>query len=137
VSRAVLVLFLTTCASVGCGQIEHTRQCRSLARLVNGRLAQIELMSRPGTDRKSYGKIAVAYDALGRDLDALRIADPKLSAEIPEVSKVFSRSAGAIRRAARAADHHDVVMFDQASRELERLDQRHRSLVHKLDGLCR
>ena len=137
-SRTALALLLSSCACLlGCGQIDHTRHCRTVARLVNGRLDQIEAMNKSGPKRKDYGKIAVAYDVLGRDLESLRVPDAKLSAELPEVAKVFTRSAGAVRRAARAEDHHDVIMLDQAARELERLDQRHRALVHKLDAICR
>lgn len=137
-SRAALALLLSSCACLlGCGQIDHTRQCRTVARLVNGRLDQIEAMSKSDPERKNYGKVALAYDVLGRDVESLHISDAKLSAELPEVAKVFTRSAGAVRRTARAVDRHDVIMLDQAARELERLDQRHRALARKLDAICR
>jgi hypothetical protein len=138
VSRLPVGLVFAWCASLaGCGQIDHARQCKTLARFVNQRLDAIDVMSHSGTNRQSYAKVAVQYDALERDLTGLPISDAKLKPEIPEMAKAFSRAAGAARRAAHAVERHDDAALEGVQREFERVDQRHKALVRKLDGACR
>lgn len=137
-SRTALALLLSPLVGVlGCGQLDHAHQCRVLTRLVNGRLDRIDTLSKSGTDRKSLTQVAVEYDALVRDLTAAPISDSKLKPELPELTKVFSRTAGIAHRAARAAQQHDDLVYGEMARELEHLDQHHRVVVRKIDGMCR
>lgn len=137
--RTARLILALTCLSwtLGCGRIHHARQCRALARFVNGRLSEIDKLSQGGTNPASYATVALRYDALGHDLAQYSVSDTKLKAEIPELVKVFSRAAGATRRAARAVKHNDSKALALSERELARIDQRHRGLVRKIDAICR
>lgn len=88
--------------SSGCDIVSRYRSCRELVRTINGALDQIEADSRIASrDRAAYERIAIRYETLGKELEALGVRFPELAASTSSYRQVTTGAANAARAAAR------------------------------------
>lgn len=136
-TAAVSLLRLASVALVlcaGCTRLHKTSECRSFAKLVNGKLDRIEA-SLKVKSAANYRAASLDYSALAKEVRvAAKALHPELAGE--EFAQVFESAANAAQNQATALESKDERQQGEMQRELERLARLEHSLALRVNAHC-
>ncbi len=133
-------------SALGCSPLRRASECKQVVELVNDGLGSMATsMADAGPDPAKYARVADAYEALGKSLEAASSRDETLSKTIESYRELIQRAAKHSREfseelerpASTPEEEHEKETRLARLRAVAKNDvNREASLVRKLNGLC-
>ncbi len=122
----------------GCTHMAKARQCRNLARTVNGALSQIAALKVADEEEPAaLRKAAARYAQLAGEVKRARPThDAELGRTVDELASLFRQTADALGELADAkqSKHRDKAIL--ARRQVDNLGRSERTQARRVDSLC-
>jgi hypothetical protein len=136
--RITLAALLALVVGAGCAYFSRVGECRRLAVRVNGALDEIAAVhDAGGATAATYLDMADRYARLAGEVKGFSGRDDPLGKTLVEYSQAFEETSRSLRALAQALEKQDTTAAARVRRELVSHTRRDRTLVARVDGLCR
>jgi len=123
---------------LGCQRLERAQECRSVWKLVNPTLKEIDeqRQSKP-EDVRTYETLAARYMLLSGALSQLKLEYKRLQEPVTEYQRILQDASHDARQFAEALTSKDVAKIASARANAGRTVKRENAATNKIDNACR